>query len=351
MAPRQSGLTLTPVRPKVRSCMVKDATDMSDAASVGLLGLGALGEIFCGHLARARPGLRVFDLDADKVARAAAEHGAVSASSARDLATGCEVVVVSLPNPAAVQAALTGPDGLLEGALPGAVVVDTSTISPRASRAMHAAAAERRVAYLDAPVSGGEPFQTGVDGARAATMTFMVGGDTEAFERARPIMDVLGAFAFLLGPSGAGSTVKLISNLCSGIHALVAAEAFTLGAACGFEPERLLEVFAHTDAKSFFMTDYVAPRVARGDVSPGFTVELQLKDHRLAAEMGHEQRVPLPLNALAIDAWERMRAQGRAANDVTDAVFFSAEQARQELGARPAPTGRAPRPGAGSPPR
>ena len=123
----------------------------------------------------------------------------------------------------------------------------------------------------------------------------------------------------------------------------MAAEAFTLGAACGFAPERLLEVFAHTDAKSFFMTDYVAPRVARGDVSPGFTVELQLKDHRLAAELGHEQRVPLPLNALAIDAWERMRAQGRGANDVTDAVFFSAEQARRELGARPAPTGRAPR--------
>src|SRR6476469_6664709 len=90
MAPRQSGLTLTPVRPSVRSCMVKDATEMSDTASVGLLGLGALGEIFCGHLARARPGLRVFDLDADKVARAAAEHGAVSATSARDLATGCE---------------------------------------------------------------------------------------------------------------------------------------------------------------------------------------------------------------------------------------------------------------------
>jgi len=322
--------------------MVKDATEMSSSASVGLLGLGALGEIFCGHLARAHPGLRVHDLDRDKVARAVAEHGAVAASSARDLGGGCGVVVVSLPNPAAVAAALTGPDGLLEGAGPGAVVLDTSTISPEASRAMHAAAAAHGVDYLDAPVSGGEPFQTGVDGARAATMTFMVGGDAGAFERARPVMDVLGDVAFLLGPAGAGSTVKLISNLCSGIHALVTAEAFTLGAACGFAPERLLEVFAHTDAKSFFMTDYVAPRVERGDVAPGFTVELQLKDHRLAADLGHEQRVPLPLNALAIEAWQRMRAQGRGGNDVTDAVFFSAEQARRELGAPPAPTDRAP---------
>jgi 3-hydroxyisobutyrate dehydrogenase-like beta-hydroxyacid dehydrogenase len=319
--------------------MVKDATAMSDPPSLGLLGLGALGEIFCGHLARAHLGLRVFDLDAEKVARAAADHGAVATSSARELGAGCDVVVVSLPNPAAVAAALAGPEGLLEDARRGAVVLDTSTISPQASRAMHGAAAQRGVDYLDAPVSGGEPFQTGVDGARAATMTFMVGGDVAAFERARPVMDVLGAFAFLLGPPGAGSTVKLISNLCSGIHALVAAEAFTLGAACGFSPERLLEVFAHTDAKSFFMTDYVAPRVARGDVTAGFTVELQLKDHRLAAELGHERRVPLPLNALAIDVWERLRAQGRGANDVSDAVFFSAEQARQEI--RPAATDRA----------
>jgi 3-hydroxyisobutyrate dehydrogenase-like beta-hydroxyacid dehydrogenase len=321
--------------------MVKDATEMSDSASVGLLGLGALGEIFCGHLGRAFPGLRVYDLDAEKVARAA-QVGAVATASARELGAGCDVVVVSLPDPVAVRAALTGVDGLLVEARAGAVVLDTSTISPQASREMHVAAAERDVSYLDAPVSGGEPFQTGVDGARAASMTFMVGGDADAFARAQPVMEALGRVWLHLGPSGSGSTVKLISNLCAGIHALVAAEAFTLGAACGLSPERLLEVFAHTDAKSFFMTDYVGPRVARGDVAPGFTVELQLKDHRLAAELGHEQRVALPFNGLAIDSWERLRAQGRGANDVTDAVFFSAEQARQDLGDRPAPTGRAP---------
>jgi 3-hydroxyisobutyrate dehydrogenase-like beta-hydroxyacid dehydrogenase len=323
---------------------------MSDSATtVGLLGLGALGDIFCGHLVSAFGALRVFDLDEARVARAV-ERGATATSSARELGAGCDVVVVSLPDPPAVRAALAGADGLLEGARAGAVVLDTSTISPQTSRAMHAAAASRGVDYLDAPVSGGEPFQTGVDGARAASMTFMVGGDAGAFERARGVIEALGSFSFLLGPPGSGSTVKLISNLCAGIHALVAAEAFTLGAACGFSPERLLEVFEHTDAKSFFMTDYVAPRLARGDVSAGFTVELQLKDHRLAGELGHDHRVPLPLNALAIDAWQRLRAQGRGANDVTDAVFFSAEQARQDLGARPGPTGRAPR-DAGAPPR
>jgi 3-hydroxyisobutyrate dehydrogenase-like beta-hydroxyacid dehydrogenase len=309
--------------------MSKDATDMSDSAtSAGLLGLGAIGEIYCGHLRGAFPGLRVFDRDPEKVARS----GAVAAGSARELGAACTVVVVSLPDPTAVRVALAGPEGLLEGARPGTVVIDTSTVSPATSREVHALAARRGVDYLDAPVSGGEPCQTGVDGARAASMTFMVGGDEAAFERARPVMEVLGSHFFHLGPAGSGSAVKLVSNLCSGIHALVAAEAFALGAACGFSPERLVEVFQHTDAKSFFMTDYVMPRVARRDVTPGFTVDLQLKDHRLAAELGHEHRVPLPFNALAGQAWEQLRAQGRGGNDVSDAVFFAAEQARRDLG-------------------
>jgi 2-hydroxymethylglutarate dehydrogenase len=293
---------------------------MSDSAtSAGLVGLGVLGEIFCGHLRAAFPGLHVFDLDREKVARS----GATAAASARELGAACDIVVVSLPDPVAVRAALAGAEGLLEGTRPGAVVIDTSTVSPATSREIHELAAERGVGYLDAPVSGGEPFQTGVDGARAASMTFMVGGDAAAFERARPVMEVLGRHCFHLGPAGSGSAVKLISNLCSGIHALVAAEAFALGAACGFSPERLAEVFAHTDAKSFFMTDYVLPRVERRDVTPGFTVDLQLKDHRLVAELGHEHRVPLPFNALASETWQRLRAAGRGGNDVSDAVFFA----------------------------
>ena len=304
---------------------------MAASSSVGLLGLGAIGEIYCGHLLAAFPGLRAFDLDARKLSRC----GARAAADAGELGAACDLVVVSLPDPAAVRAAVAGPGGLLDGALPGAVVLDTSTVSPETSREMHALAEERGVGYLDAPVSGGEPFATGVDGARAASMTFMVGGDAEAFESARPVMEVLGSHGFHLGPSGSGSTVKLISNLCSGIHALVAAEAFALGAACGFSPERLVEVFQHTDAKSFFMTDYLMPRVARRDVAPGFTVDLQLKDHRLAGELAHEHRVPLPFNALASQAWQQLRAHGRGRNDVTDAVFFAAKQAGVELDETP----------------
>ena len=138
---------------------------MSDAASVGLLGLGALGEIFCGHLARALPGLRVFDLDADKVARAAAEHGAVATTSARELGAGCEVVVVSLPNPAAVQRGADGPDGLLEDARAGAVVArhehDLAAGQPRDARGGRASAASPTSTRPSAAASPSRPASTG----------------------------------------------------------------------------------------------------------------------------------------------------------------------------------------------
>src|SRR5439155_1979056 len=114
-------------------------------------------------------------------------------------------------------------------------------------------------------ISGGQPGGAGTDGARAANVTFMVGGEREAYERALPILELLGTRFFYLGPSGMGSTVKLISNLMSGLHNLVASEAFVLGAAAGIGPETLLEGFDETDARSFHLTDYFAPRIRRHD--------------------------------------------------------------------------------------
>jgi len=288
---------------------------------VGLIGLGAIGQILASHLLRAHGRLTVFDLDPERV-NALARSGANPADSARDLGSKCDFVVVSLPSPSAVESAITGADGVLAGLAPGSIVLDMSTIDPQTSRRMYAAASQGGASYLDAPVSGGQPLSGGTDGARTASLTFMVGGDENAFERAKPVMAAMGKHFFHLGPAGAGSTVKLISNLASGIYALVFAEAFVLGAAAGFDAPKLLEVFEQTDAKSFFMTDYLAPRLLRDDFEPGFSVRLQLKDHRLAAELGHELGVPLLLNQVAIHYYEMMAAQGRAENDVADAVRF-----------------------------
>lgn len=289
---------------------------------VGLLGLGAIGTHYRSRLLRAYSDLVVFDQD-EEARNIAGEAGAQIATDLADLASKCDVIVVSLPNPPAVLDALGSSDGLLSHASAGTVILDTSTVSPEVSRRMFALASERGAHYLDAPVSGGEPLQGGVDGARSASMTFMVGGGSVGFELAKPVMSVLGKFWFHLGEAGSGTIVKLISNLCSGVYMHVVAEAFALGEAHGFSIEQLVEVFEHTDAKCFMMTDYILPRLERSELSPGFSVELQLKDHRLAGELGHAARVPLPMNGAAMQLWEAMRAQGRGNNDITDSVIFA----------------------------
>lgn len=286
---------------------------------VGLVGLGALGTIFAGHLARADGGVVAFDVDPARREAARADGAAIAASCA-EVAARCDVVVLSLPHPQAVGDALCGEVGLLAGARPDLLVIDTSTIDPDTARAMATACAAAGASYLDTPLSGGEPLEGGVDGAAAASVTFMVGGDEAAYERARPTLERLGRFAFHLGPAGAGSEVKLISNMCSGLYALVTAEAFATGAALGYAPERLVEVFAHTDAKSFFMTDYLIPRLLADRLDPGFAVRLQLKDQRLFASLARAVGVPAPLNDHAVAAYEDAVAAGDAEREVTIVV-------------------------------
>lgn len=298
--------------------------------TIGLLGAGSIGEHYLANLLHAFGRVVVFDNDSARLDHAVAQGG-VAVANAAELGRQCDFVVVSLPHPPAVRAAFEGADGLLAGIAPGAVIVDTSTVSPEINQEMYGLAKSRGIGYLDAPVSGGQPGQAGVEGAIAGTMTFMVGGDEEVFQKAAFIFEALGDHHLLLGPSGSGTVVKLISNLCSGIHLLIAAEAFALGAACGFTPQQLIDVFQQTDAKSYIMTEYLVPRILASNITPGFTVDLQVKDHRLAQELAHDVKVPLPFNALAIQTWERLRAQGRGHHDIADSSFFIAEQSLQKL--------------------
>jgi 3-hydroxyisobutyrate dehydrogenase-like beta-hydroxyacid dehydrogenase len=298
--------------------------------SVGLLGVGSIGQHYCSNLLRAFGDVMVYDEDRGRL-DIATEQGATAAETPQELGERCEFVVASLPDPAAVLQAMTGESGLISAMRPGSTIIDTSTVSPEVNRELYALAIRRDVGYLDAPVSGAEPMEAGAEGAKAASLTFMIGGDPEVFARAKPILRAIGKHYVFLGGPGSGTTVKLISNLCSGVYLLVAAEAFSLGAAYGFTVQQLIEVFQLTDAKSYIMTDYLVPRLLKADVTPGFTVDLQVKDHRLAEQLGHESAVPLPFNALAIQTWERLRAAGRGGNDITDSSIFIAEQANQHI--------------------
>lgn len=288
---------------------------------MGLIGLGIIGRLYAVNLLKEYQKIHVYDIDPGR-ASSLTSKGAVPMDTAKAVAEASEVVVLALPSPEAVEAAMTSPEGLLAGARSGVTIVDLSTIGPDTAVSMYQVAKERGVGYLDAPISGGAPKGAGTEGARNATVTFMVGGDRDAFEKAKPVMQVLGEKYFYLGPSGTGSTVKLLSNLVSGLINLVTAEAFSLGAASGISPETLLQVFDETDADSYFLREYIAPRISRKDFEPGFSVDLQYKDHRLAGELGQKLGVPLLLNNQAVQIYQMLRARGLGGKDVVEAIRF-----------------------------
>jgi 3-hydroxyisobutyrate dehydrogenase-like beta-hydroxyacid dehydrogenase len=295
---------------------------------IGLIGLGMLGTIFAGHLARDGRRVVAHDRDAGRT-----HPGVERVADVTAVARSCNVIVLSLPDPPAVDAVMAE---ILAAAGPGTVVVDTSTIDPPTARRSHAAAAAGGVGYIEAPISGGEPLEGGTDGARAASVTFMVGGEAPDLARAEPVLRLLGRHIFHLGPAGSGAEVKLISNMCSGAYALVTAEAFAAGAALGIAPERLVEVFRHTDAKSYFMTDYLLPRLVGDRYDDGFAVRLQLKDHRLFGAMADELGIATPVNDLATATYEAALADD-GDRDVTAVVERAISRARPSDGrARPA---------------
>jgi 3-hydroxyisobutyrate dehydrogenase-like beta-hydroxyacid dehydrogenase len=291
--------------------------------STGVIGLGVLGSIFAEHLIAAGHETHTFDIDADKAQSLSA--AASVCESARSVADAANIVVLSLPNPGSVRTALGAPDGLLAADLTGKLIIDTSTVDPDTNVDAARLVTDRGGHYIDAPVSGAEPLEGGSDGARAASITFMVGGDEADFQRAQEVFGILGKYWFHLGPVSSGTRVKLISNLCSGIYTLVAAEAFAMGAAAGVTPEQLLQVFRRTDAKSYAMTDYLLPRALSGRLEPGFSVDLQLKDHRLAAQLADELGIGAPFNALAISMYEAVTANGGGRLDVSSIVASACE--------------------------
>jgi 3-hydroxyisobutyrate dehydrogenase-like beta-hydroxyacid dehydrogenase len=292
--------------------------------NVAQVGVGAIGSIYAEHLAASGAVLSVFDRD-EKRAKAAEAVGARRAQSIAEAVRDAEYILVSLPEPGAAREANLGPGGIIESARAGAVILDLSTIDPETAREIESAAKSKGIFYLEAPVSGGEPMSAGTDGARNGNVTFMAGGEQNAFEAALPLMRVLGEHPLHLGPAGTGAIVKLISNYISGLHNLVAAEAFALGTAAGISVDTMLKTFAHTDANSYWLFNYFAPRVKNNNFEPGFSVDLQYKDLRLCEDLARAHKVSMPLNGVALQVYQMLRGMGRGSRDLVDAANLSLE--------------------------
>ena len=290
-----------------------------------MLGVGTLGSIFAGRLRDAGVTLSLFDLDARQIEQFV-ERGVRVATDVTDLVRDADIVLVSLPNPVATQQAVLGPTGIIAASRPGMLIVDTSTIDPATAREVARQAADNNIDYIEAPLSGGDEEGSGVDAARAGAATFICGGTPEAVDRARPLLNILGRHILHVGPAGTGATAKLVSNHIAGLHNLVAAEALAVGRAAGLSLDTMLAVLRHTDAQSYWLFNYLAPRLARRDFDNGFAIDLQHKDHRLFGELATQHNAPTPLNDLALQLYEAMRADGLGRKDLTEAANVAADQ-------------------------
>lgn len=285
---------------------------------VGFIGTGNIGRPMCANVIRAGHEVAVHDLREESAATLI-ELGARWAESPAAAARGAEVVLTSLPGPSEVEAVLTGPDGILDGAAPGTVLFDLSTNFPATVRRLARAAAARGVTMLDAAVSGG------TRGAEEATLAIMVGGDRAAFDRCEPLLRCIGANVFHMGELGNGAMVKLINNLVSIGSGLILHEAIVLAEKTGIDPARAHEVMSVASAAPFVRG---MPRLLERDFeAPTFSLGLAAKDLRLAVQAGREAGAPLPISSAACDHLLRAEARGYGGKQIGAALLVAEEGA------------------------
>jgi 3-hydroxyisobutyrate dehydrogenase len=277
---------------------------------VGFIGLGAMGLPMARNVMKAGFPLTVWARRPDTAAAIRSEGAAWADSPAR-LAEASDVVVTIVTNSPDVEEVVAGEAGILRGAHDGLTVVDMSTIAPATSRNLEKRALGQGVAFLDAPVSGG------TQGAEAGTLTVMVGGDADAFERALPVLEAMGTNVVHVGPSGSGEIIKLVNNALVGVIAAATAEALVMGAKAGADVETMARVVGLSAGASWQLANQFPLRAFTRTFRPGFTTDLLSKDLDLALDLGREQQTPIFFTALARQLYLEAQAAGYGREDYT----------------------------------
>ncbi len=285
---------------------------------IGFIGLGTMGGPMAARLLDAGFELTVHNRTRERE-QPLAERGAQRAASPREAATGAAVVCTMVSDTPDVEAVLLGEHGAAAALEPGAIVIDMSTISPEAVRRLHASLAEREVALLDAPVSGGS------EGAQQGTLSIMVGGDGAALERVRPVLEVLGRTITYVGPSGAGQVAKAMNQvIVAGTYAAVA-EGLALGVAAGIDVEAAHRAVSGGAAASWGLT-HRGPNMLRNSYPLGFRVRLHRKDLGIALDTAAELGIPLPLAAYVAQLETGLIKRGYGDEDVSAIARVVREQ-------------------------
>ena len=289
---------------------------------IGFIGLGIMGRPMSKNLINAGYKLVVYDKYAEFDDITAL--GAEGASSNRDVAAKCDLVITMLPNSPNVKEAILGKDGVHEGIKSGAVVVDMSSIAPSAAKEVADGLKAKGVSFLDAPVSGGEP--KAIDG----TLAIMVGGEKSVFEKVKPVLEKMGSSVVLVGDVGAGNVTKLANQIVVALNIAAVSEAFTLSTKAGVDPQAVFDAIKGGLAGSTVMNAKV-PMILDGNFKPGFRVELHIKDLQNALDTAHEIGVPIPLTASVMETLQALKVDGLAANDHSAIVRHYEKLAKTEV--------------------
>ena len=281
---------------------------------VAFIGLGNMGAGMCANLLKSGFDVRAFDLDADAVSRAEA-YGAARARSVAEAVHNASVVVTMLPAGRQVHSVYFGEDGVACHAAPGTLFLDCSTISVEESRAAAQKAASEGFLMVDAPVSGGTAA------ADAGTLTFMVGGSTQAFDRACPLLKVMGRNIFHAGGSGNGQAAKIANNMLLGISMIGTCEAFYLAERLGLDAQTFFDIASTASGQCWSMTSYcpvpgpVPAAPSNRQYTPGFPVAMMLKDLQLALHAAETSGADAPLGRRTEEIYAGFARDGHAGLD------------------------------------
>jgi 2-hydroxy-3-oxopropionate reductase len=292
--------------------------------ATGFIGLGIMGRPMSLNLLKAGFPLFVHSRSPAPVDEVVAA-GAKSASSPRDVAASADVVITMLPDSPDVESVMMGEKGVFGGLRPGALLIDMSTISPVVARRLAAEAEQRGAAMLDAPVSGGEV------GAINATLSIMVGGPDEAFQRATPIFEALGKNIVRIGESGAGQVCKACNQVVVALTIEAVSEALVLAQKAGVDPAKVREALLGGFAQSRIL-DAHGQRILDRSFKPGFRARMHVKDLAIALATGREYDAPLPGTAQTLELYKALLAAGRGGDDHSALVTVLETLAKTEVG-------------------
>ena len=293
------------------------------AERIGFVGLGIMGKPMAKNLLKAGYSLTVYDIVGANLEEVVTEV-ATGASSSREVAANSDKIITMLPDSADSEAAILGPSGVLEGASSGAIIVDMSSIAPSVSQKIAAECAKQSVDMLDAPVSGGEP------GAINATLSVMVGGNQEIFDKCYDLMKTVGGNVVLTGDIGAGGVTKLANQIIVALNIEALSEAMVLAQKAGVDPEKVFNAIRGGLAGSAVM-EAKGPMMLDRNFQAGFRMRLHQKDLRNVLQTAQELNIPLPATALVQQMIGALINDGESESDHSAILHFIEGMAKTEV--------------------